>query len=768
MQILMVTLSGVLEVYVVLTNYYADYGGHWMVVTAVLLFGLAFLLNRRGYLISSTWITILVLALSILVMTFYTYGLPVDLGFLYYLFLPLLFASLFFSDRTILFLTVLFILGVFVPSVFFFHFPVVDVVIGPVFFVLLSGVLTVVVVRNRNQQEDHRRQVLIENEERYRTLLETSYEGVCILSGDIIRDANPGFARLFGYELAELLGKSVMSLFPPAARSDMDVITLGNGSHPSDRPVRRKDGSSLYIETISRNQTYRGRPATVIAVRDVTDRTLAEQELDQREHLYRSLFENANDAIFLMDLENVFIAGNQKAADLLGYTVEELIGRSLQDVVLPFDYPDSIRVRESLLATEPVPLYERLLLKKDGSNVPVEINATLIRDLKGDPLYIQGIVRDITDRRRTEQQVQQHLERLKALREIDQMISSSTDLQVTLDAFLNYVISLLGPAAADVLLIDPNFFHLDYSASRGINLGPAYREAIRLDEKLAGRAVLERKLIAIDDLQTAGRDNPRLALLVALGFRTGYAVPLISKGIVKGVLEVFKREKFEATADWTDFLETLGGQAAIAIDSAGLFQSLQRTNFDLIRSYDATLEGWARALELHNKDNEGQTQRTTELALELGRLMRMNDTELIHLRRGALLHDIGMMAIPDEILFKPEPLDEKDWELVKQHPIFARQMLAPIQFLRRALDVPYFHHERWDGSGYPLGLQSESIPLAARVFAVVDVWDALQSDRPFRPAWPREKALQYIQANAGVLFDPQVVAAFMEIVGRGE
>jgi putative nucleotidyltransferase with HDIG domain len=216
--------------------------------------------------------------------------------------------------------------------------------------------------------------------------------------------------------------------------------------------------------------------------------------------------------------------------------------------------------------------------------------------------------------------------------------------------------------------------------------------------------------------------------------------------------------------EWLDFLHTLVGQAAIAIDNITLFEDLQATNQELSQAYDATIEGWSRAMDLRDKETEGHTQRVTSLTLELARAMGMEEAQLIHIRRGALLHDIGKLGIPDHILFKPDPLTPEDVEILQKHPEFAYEMLAPIAYLKPALAIPYCHHEKWDGTGYPLGLKGEQIPLEARIFAVVDVWDALRSDRPYRKAWSKEEALDHIEEQAGIHFDPQVVELFFKVI----
>src|SRR5205085_5563608 len=191
---------------------------------------------------------------------------------------------------------------------------------------------------------------------------------------------------------------------------------------------------------------------------------------------------------------------------------------------------------------------------------------------------------------------------------------------------------------------------------------------------------------------------------------------------------------------------------------------LQRSNADLASAYDATIEGWSRALDLRDKETEGHTVRVTNYTLRLAQQMGVNPTDLVHIRRGALLHDIGKMGIPDNILLKPGPLTDDEWVLMRRHPLLAYDLLSSIKYLRPALDIPYCHHEKWDGSGYPRGLVGDAIPLAARMFAVVDVWDALRSERPYRPPWTAERTAQHIRDGAGSHFDPKVVEAFLSMI----
>jgi putative nucleotidyltransferase with HDIG domain len=313
-------------------------------------------------------------------------------------------------------------------------------------------------------------------------------------------------------------------------------------------------------------------------------------------------------------------------------------------------------------------------------------------------------------------------------------------------------------------LLNPYTQTLEYAASRGFRSRSIKKTRLRLGEGHAGKAALERRIISISNVLKTDDPCIRTQILAGEVFIAHHAVPLIAKGQVKGVLEVFHRSQLVPDPEWLEFFESLAAQAAIAIDNASLFDELQRSNTELTLAYDTTLEGWSHALDMRDRETEGHTIRVAEMTLQLARSMGMSDIELEHIRRGALLHDIGKMGIPDTILLKPGPLSTEEYQIMCKHPVYAYNMLSSISFLRQALTIPYCHHERWDGTGYPRGLSGEQIPLEARIFAVVDVWDALRSDRPYRSAWTEEKALDFIREHTGKYFDPKVVEAFLKIV----
>jgi PAS domain S-box-containing protein/putative nucleotidyltransferase with HDIG domain len=361
-------------------------------------------------------------------------------------------------------------------------------------------------------------------------------------------------------------------------------------------------------------------------------------------------------------------------------------------------------------------------------------------------------------------QTQVRLRHISALRSIDNAINASSDISTILNIIIEQARNQLGVDAACVLSFNPTTMNLEHQASAGFYTQHIRQSRFRMGEGLSARAVLERKTLLITDLEKNGNSSSRENLLLQDGFVAYACAPMLAKGEIKGLLEVFNRSPLKPDAEWLSFLEMLGGQTAIAIENTQLYQNLQRSNMELTIAYDATIEGWAQALELRDQETEGHSRRVTELTLKLARELGLRGESLAHIRRGALLHDIGKMGVPDSILHKPGPLSPEEWVVMRKHPIRAYELLSQIPYLQHGLEIPYCHHERWDGSGYPRGLHGEQIPISARIFAVIDVFDALTSDRPYRAALERSDVLEYIRKNSGTQFDPRVVDAFLKII----
>ncbi|KAA3647151.1 MAG: HD domain-containing protein [Chloroflexi bacterium] len=355
------------------------------------------------------------------------------------------------------------------------------------------------------------------------------------------------------------------------------------------------------------------------------------------------------------------------------------------------------------------------------------------------------------------------LRRLESLHKIDKSITRSTHIDMTLSVLIEQIQTNLEVDAV-AILIKNDFGHLDFAAGAGLNCAQTeLLEDLQLESGPAVDAMHHNQPVEFYDRNPNLVISEDFAFLREAGFSSYIAIPLVAQGEPLGVLEIVHRSILEPEQDWREFLATLAEQSSIALHSSKAVESLRQTKRDLEVAYAATLEGWSSALELRDSETAGHSQRVTEMTLRLAVAFGIPSNELIHISRGSLLHDIGKMGIPDNVLNKPGPLDEKEWEIMRTHPLLAHQLLSKISYLRPALEIPMWHHERWDGSGYPHGLKGEEIPLAARIFAVVDTWDALCSDRPYRPAWNEDKALEYLREESGKLYDPLVVEAFLEL-----
>lgn len=493
-----------------------------------------------------------------------------------------------------------------------------------------------------------------------------------------------------------------------------------------------------------------------------------EAELLDEKGFSDAIIESLPGVFFVRDDQGRYVRWNRRFQRLSGYSDEELaeldpLGLFDEDTrPLVGDYIRQVFREGSASA-------DLRITARSGEKHPYFLSAT--RVVQAGKQYLVGTGVDRTDIDRAQAHIdtlnlalQERVERLTALREIDRAIIGSLDIDLTLGVMLDQVTSKLHVAAARILLFDQTEQVLRFGASKGLpNMGMRSFRA-RLGEGPSGTVARDRETLTIEGADEVWRSFESFQRSQENGIVAYVGVALVAKGQLQGVLEIFHDEPLPESDDWHDFLEVLAVQAAIALSNAKLFEDLERSNIELRLAYDTTIEGWSRALDLKDEETEGHSRRVTELAVQLAARLGLKGEELVHVRRGALLHDIGKMGVPDKILLKPGKLDPDEWEIMKRHTTLAHDLLNGIRFLRPALAIPHSHHERWDGTGYPLGLRGRDIPIAARLFAVVDVYDALTSDRPYRQAWPRERALEYIEEQAGSHFDPDVVRVFLEML----
>jgi PAS domain S-box-containing protein len=615
---------------------------------------------------------------------------------------------------------------------------------------------------------------------------EARFRGIVSISADAVVGVdqeqriilfNQGAEKIFGYSAEEVEGEPLDILIPEAlrkghrehveafARSPVTARRMGERREVSGR---RKNGEIFPAEASISKLKLDGEIHYTAVLRDISDRLAAERERERALSLLRATLESTADGILVVDRSGKIVSYNAKFFEMWRIPPAVLErrddGETLAAVVTQLKDPDGFLLKVRELYGDPEAESHDLLEFKDGR---IFERFSLPQRVAGESVGRVWSFRDVTERRHAEGLINLQVQQLATLRTIDLAIAGTLDLRVILMVVLDQIVGSLGVDAADILLFKPLTQTLEFAEGRGFRESPQ-RAPVRLGEGLSGRAALDRRTIEISDLREITTEPKGLDFSGAEEFQFYVAVPLISKGQLQGVLEVFERGPAPHEPHWHRFLEALSGQAAIAVDNATLFYDLQRTNAEIALAYDTTLEGWARALDLRDKETEGHTRRVTEMTIRLAPVLGVPDAELVHIRRGALLHDIGKMAIPDEILQKPGPPTEEEWKVLKMHPVHAFNLLSPIEYLRSALDIPYCHHERWDGSGYPRGLQKEQIPLAARIFAVVDVWDALRSDRPYHASWPVERAREELRSSSGTHLEPRIVETFLRMEAAGE
>lgn len=645
---------------------------------------------------------------------------------------------------------------------------------------------------------------LAEQEALFRTLSETAPALIVVWQDNCLVYANPEAERITGYSLADLKSRPIWEFIHPLDRERVQARGLARleGRDVESRyrfRIQTKAGQTRWLDYSAARVDFRGLPAVLGVGFDVTEAQEHQLDLEAVVRLSKALRRSD-------DLKEMLEAALDETLAILDTSVGSILlydpeGHSLEEAasrgwLVPIPIP-TIAQEESIsgwVLLHGKPYFSREFVADPklrpsirhlvppgwgGVVLPLQAGSVCIgsltlavahpreiteRELKRLEL-IGEVIGNAARRASLRQKLEMRVGQLEALRAIDQTINASLDLHLALEMLCEQLMRL--PLDASMVLLYRKESHvLTPIKARGFRspLSEIYRHSVPLGQGHAGRAALERQPVAVDDLARDPGFAPELTLRE--GFVAMRALPLLAKGELLGVLIAFTRRSWSLKADEKEFLEALATQGAIAIENSHLFEDLQRAKLELEVAYDLTLMGWAQAVELRDQETAGHTQRVTELTVKLAQQLGLPYEDIEHLRRGAILHDVGKLGVPDAVLLKPGQLNEEEWALMRKHPTLAYQWLSGIPFLRKALAIPYAHHERWDGSGYPRGLQGEAIPLEARIFAVVDVYDALTSDRPYRQAWPKEKALAYIREQSGKQFDPRVVEAFLALIDQ--
>ena len=498
--------------------------------------------------------------------------------------------------------------------------------------------------------------------------------------------------------------------------------------------------------------------------REFSEKNKTQLELVKQKDFSDAVLDTAGVFVAVFNSEGIIVFSNETFEEILSLKAEDMVGKNCSEVFATPDLANWIEKTVSRTPDKKVENFYEADLETSSATLHVRWALSNLTSWRGEHDYFVLTGVDITQLVESERSATHRLANIRALHEIDMAVSYHLELEKMLDVFLERLISRLGVDGADVFLIDEERSVLRFAHGKGIVTGEMDFRELPMEGTIPSSVASSGKPYSGPLDTSSNPECPRLKNLIDMKVKDYHAVPLETRGKILGVLETFDMMQIHRDSEWNDFLQMLAAQASLAIDVALMIDNLKDSNRKIAEAYDQTLEVLVGTLEMRDMNTKKHSRRVADLTVWLAEKMGASEEEIENMYRGALLHDIGKISIPDSVLLKEGPLSEDEWKVMKTHPTTAYEVLSQVEYLRPSLDIPYCHHERWDGSGYPRGLKGEEIPLAARIFAVVDVYDALTSDRPYRKAWSKEKTVEYLLENSGKLFDPAVIEKFLEIL----
>jgi PAS domain S-box-containing protein len=551
--------------------------------------------------------------------------------------------------------------------------------------------------------------------------------------------------------------------------------------------IQKQQIGMMAVQTYSAQERYTQNDRDVLAfvssqVAMAIERKRTDEALRQSADRYRLLFENAPVGFLLINPMGSILEVNAATLGILGSpSIEATKAINVLNFSPIVEVGFAANVKRCFAEGSTITA-EADYTSKWGRKIHIHYYLSPVKDEKERVILVQAILEDITNRQQAEQEIQRLNTDLRQLYQTaveagdrrttlhwlsQEIIRASLNPEHVYQAIYQAVLKLMPADVFVISLLDQADDHISpvYCIENGQRFnGPK----LRRDEGLSGYIINSGKSFISSNANLKDTGYIPVHFGSASQVHSFVAVPMRLGGQVLGMLSAQCYHQHDYTTEDANLLEILAATAAIALQNSEIFNQMQVTNQELVKAYEATIEGWSRALEMRDKETKGHSDRVTYTTLRFATKLGFTEKELDHLRRGVVLHDIGKMAVPDHILLKPSTLTEDEWQVMRQHPLYAYRMLSGIPFLEPALEIPYCHHENWDGTGYPRGLKGEEIPLGARIFALVDVWDALSADRPYRLGWAHSAARTYILQQAGARFDPALVQKFIELLDQGE
>jgi PAS domain S-box-containing protein len=644
-------------------------------------------------------------------------------------------------------------------------------VIYPIVTALL-GLLMVNRIR-REQSSD----ALIESEELLRLAIEAG--NISLFSTDLTTHqviVSPEWKKQLGYGDDEITTDNLEwknRLHPDDKASTIEVVNACIQSNESTYEIEyrllQKDGTYRWI--LERGLVHRDRNGKAIRVVgthvDITKQKEAAVLIQKSESRFRGLAESSQDYIMLYDRESRLVYMNSAGLKSSGFTENDIIGKTHREAGFGGELSNDWENDVNKVFTNGQTSQRLINWETTNGKVILDWRLSPVMGPNGEIDLVLGISRDITSLKIAEVQLQKSREQYRVLTESIKDVVWILDVETNLFRYISpsverlrgYTVEeVISLPVADTIVQEAQDEMLKLIQSRKVAFINGEIEANQFFTDEVPQSHKDGSIVWTEVITNYYR-NEENGHIEVRGVSRDIGERRLAKEKMSGVQSELIRALKESDQSRRSLL-------SVAEDQKRTDEALRKSSEDLVNAYDATLLGWSTALEMRERETAGHSLRVVQRTLELANALGIDQQEMTHIQRGALLHDIGKMGIPDSILLKPGPLNDDEWVIMRQHPSYAYRLLSSIPYLAPALEIPFFHHERWDGSGYPQGLTGENIPFKARIFAVVDVWDALSSDRPYRPAWAEGAVNKYLRDQAGKQFDPKVVEVFLRLFSK--